>query len=68
MTQSKDARSIRTPGIKDPVPPKPRDTPPPQPRDRVPGQQGQEIGPRRQEGGGVDPLDDLADRLPPAVN
>ncbi|PPE72118.1 hypothetical protein C3942_19655 [Solimonas fluminis] len=61
MTQHKDGRSIQTPRIKDPVPPKPRDTPPPQPRDRTPGQQGQ-------QGGAADSLDDLADKLPPAVN
>ncbi len=69
MTDRKDSRNIQTPQIKDPVPPKPRDTPPPQPRDRFPGQQGQQGGGQRQQGGGLtDPLDDLADKLPPAVN
>jgi hypothetical protein len=67
MTQRKD-RSIQTPQIKDPVPPKPRDTPPPQPSDRFPGQQGQQGGGQRQQGGVIDPLNDLADKLPPAVN
>lgn len=64
MTQDrKDSRNTQTPQIKDPVPPKIRDTPPPKPRDQqFPGQQGQ------QGGGLTDPLDDLADKLPPAVN
>lgn len=57
MEQRKESRSTQTPQIKDPVPPKPRDIPIPQPRD----QQGQ--GQRT-----TDPLNDLADKLPPAVN
>jgi hypothetical protein len=68
MVQRKDDRSTQTPQIKDPVPPKPQDRPPPKPSDLYPGQQGQQSGGQRQQGGVSDPLDDLADKLPPAVN
>jgi len=55
MGQAKDDHASKTPRITDPVPPRPRDTPPPQPKD-------QPAGP------GEDSLEDLRDKLPPAVN
>lgn len=55
MGPTQDTDATKTPQITDPVPPKPRDTPPPQPKDQ-PGAQG------------GDPLEDLGDKLPPAVN